>query len=107
MALLRAAGALAQLKLDGEQQVGVQIIARAVSRLMAMLASVSPTAWCRTMGLPPDTRSLAYLMEASRQACAMPTDWLAMPMRPASRIAMATGKPRFTSPSTLAAGTRS
>ena len=58
------------------------------------------------MLLPNVLRCLAYRRDASRDACAIPTAWAAIPIRPPSNVVMAIRNPSPSLPTLFAKGTR-
>ena len=71
-----------------------------------MSASIHWMPWNSEIGWPNASRSLAYATAASNAACAIPSAWAAIPIRPASSEDMAILKPSPSSPSMLPTGTR-
>mmetsp|Transcript_5561 Transcript_5561/g.23109 ORF Transcript_5561/g.23109 Transcript_5561/m.23109 type:complete len:249 (+) Transcript_5561:2068-2814(+) len=79
---------------------------RAASSRQAISESLSWMAYKDAIGLPNAVRSPAYLAATSKEACAMPRAWAAMPMRPASRAFIAILKPSPSRPRICVDGTR-
>mmetsp|Transcript_8249 Transcript_8249/g.15020 ORF Transcript_8249/g.15020 Transcript_8249/m.15020 type:complete len:216 (-) Transcript_8249:456-1103(-) len=82
----------------------LQVRRRAESRASAIFANICCTICSLAMGLPKALRSTAYLAAQSMAADAIPRAWPAMPMRPASRVVMATLKPWPSAPRRFEAG---
>ena len=70
-----------------------------------MSASLNWMAWCFESGLPNAWRSFAYEREASRHACASPTDRAAIAIRPPVSVCRNCRYPPPRSPSMLSSGT--
>ena len=64
-----------------------------------MFASLCWIAWKSPIRCPNWRRSMAYPRATSNAACVIPTACAAIPMRPPSRVDIATANPRFSSPS--------
>ena len=88
------------------RSAALRVSSRAASRRVAMSASFSWIAWCSPMILPIVSRCMLYASAASKAARATPTARAAMLMRPTSSTPRIWGRPRPSSPTTLAAGMR-
>ena len=73
--------------------------ARAASISVCMSASFCWIAPSRAIGPPNALRSFAYDVASSNAACAIPTAWAAIPMRPPSSVRSAIDMPLPGSPS--------